>query len=148
MNIFLHPSIDRLYHQYNVEDLSEYWAFNIRWKAWNAELLSELSLDSWCWKIKSIEWNRVWHELMILFLIEMYYYKIQTIHLEASPFISRYSKPIIKKDLVRFYKRFWFIENPVAQDPRYPHMTPMILQSWEWLKVQVQEYVRRTMLQT
>lgn len=150
MNSLLHPAIDRLYSQISLENLDEDWILNLNSKINNYpwHLYSEYSTDSWVWIIKSIEWIWIGHKLMIVFLIEMYHLKIETIHLEATPTLTVTNKSVTPHALNSFYSKFWFQVNPIMRDPQYPHKVPMVMNSWEWLKTQVQRYIKKAIPQT
>lgn len=150
MNILLHPSIDSLYEKYKL-DYDDDWGVYIKLRKNRGtivELIWESIEGTGIWMLKHIEWIGFWHELMILFLIEMYYMKVQTIHLQAVP-VETHGGYVNREHLLSFYRRFWFIENPVAQDYRYPHKVPMILENnWKWLLGQVKKYVNSITPQT
>ena len=56
--------------------------------------------------IESIQGSRLGHELMILYLIEMYSSRVKKIELDAR---TKDSDIISQEELVNFYRRFGFI---------------------------------------
>lgn len=93
--------------------------------------------------IESLEWKWVWHELMILLLCEAYYERVKHITLAAT---TQNPDIISQKDLVDFYRRFWFeftnilIEKGLDCKPYSSYSNHMTHFRWYWLVEQVRRY--------
>lgn len=152
MNSLLHPKLDLLYRNYKVrphEDWDEV-ILDIKWlnDRRRAKCIWKLYPSLSIWEIWNLEWTGYWHELMILFLIESYYWRVQTIRLEAVPILTVHKEQVTEAFLVDFYERFWFQKDLLLRNPKYPHKIPMILRDWKWLIEQVKRYVTHSIPQT
>lgn len=138
MSIIDSPHIDHLYSQYTLDDfVHDNW---MRWLRiehkdlswiciiWNYSLLNRIA------EIESIEGRWHGHELMILFLLEMYASSIHHITLLAR---TKDSEMITQENLIKFYKRFGFTGewNDISWDGIY-----MKWVEWRSLQIQIKKY--------
>jgi len=147
MNILLNKSLDTLYKKYTLTYIDDGESTNIEVKprernASHTHIFWVIYPELNFLEITSLEWPWVWHELMILMLIEAYYNKVEVIRLNAGPVLTSQNYSISTSELIRFYRNFWFRtdKNLVIKGR---NLTPMKFHSWKKLSEQVQKYVQK-----